>query len=240
MDDSPLQPVPATAEVLELLGPGGAEVQSYLSALAERVGSLVDGVVGLSLSLLDRKSSMTFTLAVSDDRLRGLDAAQYVDDGPCVDAVLEDRLVSARVDDPLSEARWSLYARAGARFGVRSSLSVPIHHDGRTVGGLNVYASAADAFADRVGRVAGLVDATADEAVSDADLAFAGRDRAVETLVVVQDSATIDVAAGLLAQRDDLTEEEATTRILVAARRAGIAPVDLAVLVIEAAIDDLA
>jgi GAF domain-containing protein len=238
VEPRPLEPVSETAELLELLGPAAHQVRSYLDHIVTRVRTRVPELMAVSLSLLDEETVLTFTLAISDDRLRGLDAAQYLQDGPCVQAVRSDEVITTDVEDPLDERRWSLFARSAARFGVRSSLSIPVRRRGTTVGGLNVYASANDGFRGHVDVIAELVQASPAEAISDADLSFSALERARESLFQVQDLETLDVAAGLLAEREEISEDEAVRRIEDAARRAGVTPVELALLVIEVVADD--
>jgi GAF domain-containing protein len=237
-EQAPLQPVPATAEALAHLGPEAEQVQPYLDELVGLVREQVPGLVALSLSLLRPNTTWTFTLAISDERLRGLDAVQYLQDGPCVRAVLDEEVIASRTSDNLSEEKWSLYARSCARFGVRSSLSVPIRLDGEVMGGLNMYADADDAFEGRVERVTSLLSAAPWEGVRDADLTFTALERATETLLHVEEMAVLDVAAGLLAAAEAISEAEASSRIMVAARRAGVPPIELAKLVIESAAEE--
>jgi len=234
----PFEPIRETAEAFELLGPVASQVRTYMDDIVVRVQSRIPELVAVSLTLLDHEGTMTFTLAISDDLLRGLDAVQYLQGGPCVRAVMDDQIVTTNTDDPLDERQWSLFARGASRFGVRSSLSIPVHINGRTIGGLNVYAATADAFHRHLNDIAELVQASAAEAISDADLTFTAAERARQTLVHVQDLETLDVAAGLLAQKEDISEDAAMSRIVEAARRAGVATIELAVLVIEVAAED--
>lgn len=232
-----LEPVPATAEVFQLADERLGKVQAYIEALVRALSPRVDSLVALSLSMLDREQSMTFTFAVSDDSLRQLDATQYLDDGPCVNAMEVERVLITHADDPLDEARWSLFARSSAHLGVRSTLSIPLRISSSEIASLNLYAADADAFDNGVDKITDLVHASSADAVKDADLSFANRVRAAETLAHVQDQLTIDTAAGLLAQREHLSLGEAEARIVVAARRAGVPAVQLAILIIETASD---
>jgi GAF domain-containing protein len=225
-----LEPVPETEDALSFLGDPGLEQQ--VRALADQVREVVPETVGVSLSF--REPEVTFTLAISDPALLPLDAVQYLEDGPCVAAVRDDELVEVPEGaDVLDEQRWSLYARAAGHLGVRSSLSVPVHLGGAVVGGLNVYAATTDAFEGRAGRVAALVQAPASEAIRDADLSFATRQEAARTRRRLEDRITVEVAAGLLAEREQIPVEEAGARLEVAADRAGVPVVRLAALLIE-------
>ena len=132
----------ALAEFVSLQGP---DLDELLPDLGRRAQDIVPELVGLSLGLAHE--GLTFTLVSSSGGAAVLDAAQYVDGGPCVE-VTEGRMDMAEVDlaDPLDEGRWQLFSRVGAAAGVASSLSLPAYHDGVLVGGVNLYASTPEAF----------------------------------------------------------------------------------------------
>jgi GAF domain-containing protein len=227
----PLEPIPATEEAFRFLGGSQEGLEAQVRDLAERVREVVPATVGVSLSFVE--PAVTFTLAVSAPALLPLDAVQYLEDGPCVAAVRDDELIHVPGTDPLDERRWSLFARTSAQLGIRSSLTVPVHLGDQVVGGLNVYAAEQDAFEGRAEQVAALVQAPASEAVRDADLTFASRGTAEETVRTLQNQVVVDVAAGVLAEREGIPVEEAVARLEQAAAQAGLPLVHLAQLLIE-------
>lgn len=229
----PLEPIPATVEAFDLLRDGGDGIEADVRRLAEEVRALVPDAVGLSLSF--REPEVTFTLASSSPELAALDAVQYLEDGPCLEAVREGETLEVReADEALDEGRWSAFARASAHLGIRSSLSVPVRLEGEVVGGLNVYAATAEAFVGHVDEVAALVQSGVAEAVRDADLSFSTRDRAERSVRTLENQITVDVAAGMLAEREQISVDEAVARLEQAATQAGVPLARLAVLLIEA------
>jgi len=89
------------------------------------------------------------TVAATSDLPRRVDQLQYdAGSGPCVDAILADTVF--RVGDLSRDSRWPDFGRQAAeRFGIRSMLSVRLFlEDDDLVAGLNLYASAKDAFDD--------------------------------------------------------------------------------------------
>ena len=116
------------------------DVDELLAELGRSAHAIVPDLVGLSLGLAHE--GLTFTFLASSSGVASIDAAQYVDGGPCVE-VTEGRMDSAEVDmaDPLDEEQWRLFSLVSAASGVASSLSLPIYRDDTLVGGVNLYAS---------------------------------------------------------------------------------------------------
>jgi GAF domain-containing protein len=218
-----MEPLAETREALaELVSFDDPDVDELLHELGERARGIVPELVGLSLSLASE--GLTFTVIASGTASASLDAAQYLDGGPCVE-VAEGRsdLVEMALGDPLDEERWNLYARGGAAAGVASSLSLPLSRDGRRVGGVNLYASSAEAFVGHHDDLALLMGATAAEAVSNADLSFSTRLEALAAPAQIRDRTAIDTAVGLLAALRNSDLATAQRLLREAAARAGIA-----------------
>ena len=215
-----MEPIPPTREAIEKLERlGDTEVERILRRLGERVLTEVPTCVGLSLTLVE--DNVTLTLVASDPDASQLDAMQYLDGGPCVEATTTDRLVELNEADLLDEERWSLFARASAAHGVQSSLSMPIVDHGRVVGGIDLYASTRDAFRGHHDELARIVGAHASYAVTDADLSFSTRQRAVAAPGVLAAQADIDTAVGYIAATQGVDAETALERLRDAAVRSG-------------------
>ena len=122
-----MEPMPETREALaEFVSLDDPDVDELLAELGRRAQAIVPDLVGLSLGLVHE--GLTFTLLASNSGVATIDAAQYLDGGPCVD-VSEGRMDSAQVDmaDPLDEERWRLFSQLSAASGVASSLSLPVY-----------------------------------------------------------------------------------------------------------------
>jgi hypothetical protein len=115
-----------------------------LLAAVEQVIGVVPQAVGLSITLLREEAPFTLTAVTPESRL--LDAIQYLDGGPCIDAASSDSVVG--VPDMAEESRWRLYALAAAHEGINSSLSLPLSSAGRVVGALNLYGALPHTFSD--------------------------------------------------------------------------------------------
>jgi GAF domain-containing protein len=216
-----MEPLPQTTEALrELARRGEAALGIELFAMTHRVRAVVPELVGLSLGVVE--DGVTLTLVASADQLRALDAVQYVDGGPCVAGVDQASPIDVTIGDLLDEDRWRLYAQASAAVGVASSLSLPIMDGDRVVGGVNLYASTADAFTGVQEAVAEAVGSDAALAVANADLSFETMSVAMEAPDRVRDSGDIDLAVGMISARQGVTTSVARERLRNAAARAGI------------------
>ena len=227
-----LRPLAETQAALDELNDyDDPDVAGLLDHLGRQVSEIAPDAVGLSVSLV--KDGLTFTLVSSDVRLSALDAAQYLDGGPCVEAVDTGSGMTASMSDPLDEDRWSLFSRAGAQVGVASTLSLPIYRDGLVVGGLNLYGCTETTFAGHHEAMAGLLGARAAEAVTNADLSFSTRLDAVATPGRLRDRALVETAVGLIAAQRHVSVEEAQRHLTESAARAGVSEAVVARLVVQ-------
>lgn len=228
-----MEPLQETREALALVhdDAGASPLLDALLTMGEAVRSVVPDSVGLSLSLVHER--LTFTLVASDLDAAALDAAQYLDGGPCLRDEEDDGARIARMDDADAAEQWELYVRAGAARGIASSLSLPVVRDGAVVGGINLYAGTDDAFDGLVEELADVLEADAVSAVTNADLSFASRRRAAATPVRLRERRDVDTAVGMLAARYREPPADSRTRLTWAAGRAGLSEAVVARVVID-------
>ena len=217
-----MEPIAETREVLQQLDDlGEHRVARDLFRMARNATHIVPECIGLSLALF--RHGLTFTLAATSDQVAGLDAVQYLDGGPCVDAAHEARQVDVERDDLLDEDQWQLYSQASAAAGVASSLTLPLlDHHGTVTGTINLYGSTPGAFDDRVEQLAAALGASAAKAVSNADLSFRSRLEAAQAPGLLADRNDVDLAVGMIAAHQHVNTSTARERLREAASRAGI------------------
>jgi GAF domain-containing protein len=187
--------------------------------------------VGVSLAL--KEDGVTFTLVASAAEAATLDALQYLDGGPCVEAAARERATTFSASDPLDEKRWQLFARGTVAIGVASTLSLPILADGDVAGTVNLYAMAEDAFTGHHEELAAIFDAWAPGAVTNADLSFSTRLTAEQAPSILRDDVRIEVAAGVIASRNGADLDTARQKLSAAAARAGLSVARLAEALID-------
>ena len=137
-DDQDSSGAPLHELLMESEAAGG-----LLDELAPLAASGLGGDVSCGITI--RWGGQPITVSASDDRAAQVDEIQYgVEEGPCLQALAEDELVL--VDDLTLEQRWPAFTPGALAKGVRSSFSVPLHADGRSVGALNLYGFTPEAF----------------------------------------------------------------------------------------------
>jgi hypothetical protein len=227
-----MEPLPETDEALdEYLEDNDSDLREVLKAMAREARRIVPSCVGLSLGL--NFEGLTFTLVATAAEVAAIDAAQYLEGGPCVEVSGGAEVCDLDVQDLLDEDRWTAFARASAAQGIESSLSLQVVKEREVVGGINLYAAQAGAFHGKHDDLARALGATARGAVTDADLEFATRELARQTPGTLADVRTVDVAVGMLAARYHCDVDEARDRLQLAAIRAGVSVVQAAAVVIQ-------
>jgi GAF domain-containing protein len=224
--------IPESVRALEQLAGTSTDADAVMTAVraaAEAVVDVVPHCVGMSITLVDGGRSVT--LMATSTGVATLDAAQFLDGGPCEDCLATGSDLT--VDDLMSEERWARFAQAAAAHGVRSSLSLPLRSEGEVVGGVNLYADTADAFTDRQREVAEIFGAAVQEAVSNADLSMSTRGRAERAPDELRDRAAVDQAVGVLVAQRGVSVAEAQSLIVDAASRAGISDTQAAAVVLQ-------
>jgi GAF domain-containing protein len=217
-----VKPVPETEAALEeFLETDESDLDRTLREMAAVVRTIVPECIGLSLTLV--AEDLTFTLVASDPEMATIDAAQYVDGGPCLRDHADPMARHVSIDEALDEERWALFARASAAHGVASSLSLAVMKHDEVVGGVNLYASTPDAFIGHDEALATALGASAGSAVTDADLGFFTRRLAEQAPSRLRERRDVEVAVGLLAARYDESVDQAQERLATAAARAGVA-----------------
>jgi hypothetical protein len=227
-----MKPVPETSKALRKLAPyGDVDLAADLDRTARRVQALVPDCVGFSLSLL--AEGLTFTLAATSEEIAALDAVQYLDGGPCVDAFAAGTVLSVPAIDVVDEAQWRLFALAGAAAGVVSTLSMPIQESGEVTGGVNLYAASSDAFVGHHEELAALFGAWAPGAVSNADLPFSTRMEATKAPERLEEQDRVNQATGVVMAAHRVDAGTARARLREAAARAGVTELEVALAVLR-------
>lgn len=216
-----MEPLPETVAAVQRLAEyGDTDIAVELFRIGREVQEVVPEVVGVSLTL--PADEFTFTLVATSEEAQQMDAAQYLDEGPCVDAIHSGDTIETDVSQLLDENKWLMFARASAANGIESTLSLPIVRKGRAIACVNLYASSPDGFVGHHEELAAICRGWAPGAVANADLAFRTRLEAAATPQRMDDQDVVDQAIGMLAATLRMEVADAAERLRQAAIRAGI------------------
>ncbi len=217
-----MRPINESVVAEEQYGPfmwGDVDLFERFIELSAQVGALVPECVGMSASL--REHGVTLTLVSSDAQVGALDAVQYVDGGPCVQALRDERAIDGNEQRSLDQ-EWELFAAATRRSQIGSTLSLPVPWQGSGVMGFNLYASTTTAFLGLHEELADLLGAWAGGAQVDADLLFRTRKIAERAPAILQEATALAVLAGRLAGYRGIDVDDAQNLLRQASSRAAI------------------
>lgn len=177
------------------------KVQERISRVAV---DTVDGCDHAAISLVHRRGAID-TVAATDDVPPRVDAIQYeVGQGPCLDAIAEHEVFV--VDDLGADERWPSFShRAAAETGVRSMLSFRLFIQDDTLGALNLYSRAVEAFDEHARAVGTVLAAHAAIAMG----AAREHHRAEQLDQALASSRGIGTAIGVLMATGRMTQEQA-------------------------------
>jgi len=176
------------------------------------------GATGAGIMMLDDGSVLS-AVAATDEPGRQLEVLQQqAGEGPCVDALTFDRIVSST--DLAADARWPVLVPELPDAGVRAVLGVPLHIDRVAVGSLNVYRDRAHRWDDS--EVAALTAfATLIEALLRAALQAREREQLAEQLQHALDHrVVIERAVGIVMGRQNVNAVQAFNVLRGQARNA--------------------
>lgn len=199
-------------------------------ATHDDVQTTLERIVGLAVEHLDACQYAGISLVegrrvtspASSDHVPGvLDRIQSeTQEGPCVQAIRDHEVF--RTGDLSVEERWPRFSRrAHAETGVRSVLSVRLFVEEDTMGALNLYASAPDAFDEADEALATVFAVHAAVA-----MAAARREEGLERKADTRD--LIGRAKGIIMARSGVTDDRAFDMLRAASQRMNVKLRDVA------------
>lgn len=205
--------LPQSREALdEYVTPTIDDVEGLLRVIEGWAVRAVPECVALSVTLLDE--DLTFTLV---DTEAGGEAGR-----PPEREVSRSDGADDQADHALDEGGWADMARERAFDGIASTVSLPVVEQGRAVLNIDLYASTAHAFHDRIEGLVAALGAWQAGAVTNADLGFETLRRAEAAPERLREQRIIDVAVGLVAARMGVTTEAALVLLRNAAESAEV------------------
>ena len=149
------------------------------------------------------------TTPVSTDSVVGqVERHQHeVDEGPCVDAIRMDTTVYS--GDLGAEQRWTTFTPRAVELGITSVLSQRLFTSASTLGALNLYSRAPEAFPEQDREAASIFTAHAALALGVAGRHAGSEQRAADMERALLSRDLIGQAKGILMERQHITADEA-------------------------------
>jgi GAF domain-containing protein len=182
-------------------------VTAAVATLTSLAAEAVPGATGAGVSLMDAQGTRVSTGATSGVVVTADDAQYRLNEGPCLTAWTERRVV--RIGDLDTDQRWPRWADAVRPLPLRSVVSAPLVAPQRVLGAVKVYSEAPGAFGERAERLlSGFADAAA---VLLANVVSLDNERRLSAGLqqAVQERDTLQLAKGVVMQRDGLSEQAA-------------------------------
>ncbi len=200
------------------------EVEPTLQRVADRAVEVVPAVEHCGISVRRRRRRVETVVSTSELAGR-CDLLQYeLGEGPCLEAVWDDD--SYLVCNTETDERWPVWGPRVAREGAGSVLAIRLATETETLGALNLYAAAPDAFTRDDVDLALVYAVHATNAMQSARL-ITGLSTAVQSRHL------IGVAQGILMSRYDLSMDEAFEVLRRYSSHANVKLRDIAALVAE-------
>ncbi|HWI02513.1 MAG TPA: GAF and ANTAR domain-containing protein [Acidimicrobiales bacterium] len=216
------------AEIFATVAGTLAEHQDNMSEALEKIVQLavehLDACEFAGISFVE--SRKITSPASSNDVPRVLDKIQSdTGEGPCIDAIKEHEVF--QTGDLSKEDRWPNFSTRGhEETGVTSILSIRLFVEEDTMGALNLYSSAPDAFDDSDVALATVFAVHASVAMS-----AARRQESLEQKAESRD--VIGRAKGILSARSGVSDDEAFAMLKAASQRMNVKLRDIAQTITE-------
>lgn len=179
--------------------------ETILIQVVQAAVDLVPGTAAGSISVVTGRRQV-HSEAASSDLPRRVDALQEeTGEGPCLDAVFEQRTV--RVPDMARETRWPHFSRRALAAGASGMLSFQLYVEGDNLGALNLFSAEAGAFDDESEHIGLLLAAHA-------AIAYAGAHKQEQLEDALSTRDLIGQAKGILIERHKLTGHQAFTLLI--------------------------
>jgi GAF domain-containing protein len=191
-------------------------VEAAVDVLTTLAGEAIGAATGAGVSLLDEQGQRTSKGATSAVVLEADDLQYRLDQGPCLTAWAEQRTV--RVDDVDLDPRWPQWSESVRSLHVLSTLSVPMVLPGRALGAVKVYSELRGAFDERAEKLLEGFAGTAALLLGNASSLENAQRLSADLRDALEARDSVQLARGVIMQRDGLNEDEAFQLLVNEAR----------------------
>ncbi|KHL04433.1 GAF and ANTAR domain-containing protein [Sinomonas humi] len=190
--------------------------EDAVQSLAQAAKEAIPHASGAGATLIDPRGRKTSTGA-TDDVVLEADRLQYeMGQGLCLSAWAEDR--TQIIADIETETRWPEWTEAVSALGVRSALSTPLTAGATPIGALKVYSDKPGTFTDRDVRLLEMLARPAAVMLANVQARDAAERASAMMSEAVADRDAINLATGILMERERLGPDDALSRIISLSR----------------------
>ncbi|HKU12556.1 MAG TPA: GAF and ANTAR domain-containing protein [Sinomonas sp.] len=190
--------------------------EDAVQSLAQAAKEAMPHASGAGATLIDPRGHKTSTGA-TDEVVLEADRLQYeIGQGLCLSAWAEDR--TQVIEDIETETRWPLWTQAVSVLGLRSALSSPLTTGGTPIGALKVYSDRPGTFTDRDVRILEMLARPAAVMLANVQARDAAERASASMSEAVSDRDAINMATGILMERERLSPDDALSRIVSLSR----------------------
>ena len=211
------------------------DVVDFAEVLAERCTELLD-VTAAGIMLSDTKGQLRH-LACSNEEMRLVELFELqIAEGPCFDAFRRhEPVVSGSADEVAT--RWPRFAQNARDHGFVAVTGIPMRLRNDTIGALNLFSTRAGALGADDVRVAQALADVATIGILQERAIQAGVEVAGQLESALQSRIAIEQAKGIVAERCDISVDDAFSRIRTFARSGNHRLSDVARGIIDGSVD---
>lgn len=194
------------------------DVERTVEGIVDAVAGTIPAADHAAVSMWD--AGELRTVATTGELAAKINAVEHqLGEGPCVDAVLAERIY--RIDVMARDTRWPRFAAAAHELGIQSMLGYRLFTSERTLGSLDLYASEPNAFDANA-------ELTGELFAAHAAIALVGSTQEADLRYAIGTRDTIGMAKGILMHREKVTAEKAFTMLVAASQHANMKLHDVA------------
>jgi GAF domain-containing protein len=226
------------AETFVLLADTLVDDYDVVDLLDQLVAGCVNllGVTAAGLLLDDQRGNLA-VVASSDESMRLLEIFQLQNnEGPCLDCVRTGNAVSSD-DLTLDRERWPLFVPTALDAGFRSVAAVPMRLRDQTIGGLNMFNARPEPMPDEDRRLAQALADVATIGILQRRSTHRSNVLAEQLQHALNSRIAIEQAKGVLAERSNISMDEAFGALRGHARTQNLKLTDVALAVIRGELD---
>jgi GAF domain-containing protein len=209
---------------------GDATVAQTLQRIVDLSAVAIPPVAytGISMLVEDKVTTSVF----SDLDVLEIDQPQYkAGKGPCLDAFRHRRRYA--IPSTWSDIQWPEFSRAASLHGIGSTLSLPLAAGEQSLGALNFYAAAENAFSDDDERTGEAFATQAAVVLANAQAYWDARALSEQMAEAMRSRATIEQAKGIIMGQSHVDADQAFEMLRVASQRENRKLRDIAEQIIE-------